>query len=154
MKTRRAALRVGAGTLAAFWLARTGASGATLPQAVSLAAEIARAAAARKALLVMVSLEGCPYCKLVRDSYLAPLHAAGQPIVQVEMGRSLPLVDAQGRASTHDQVVRALDVRVAPTVLFLRRGGIEAAARLTGVPLPDFYGAYLDERVEAANRAA
>ena len=155
MRTRRAVLRVAAGTLSALVLPRVGAAGgASLPQAVSLAAELGRAAAMRKALVVMVSLEGCPYCKLVRESYLAPLHAAGQPVVQVEMGRSLPLVDAQGRATTHDQFVRARGVRVAPTVLFLGRGGAEAAPRIAGVPLPDFYGAYPDERLEAANRAA
>lgn len=155
MSTRRAALRMGAGAVAALVLPATAraAGRPALPQAASLAAEIARAAAAGKALVLMVSLEGCPYCRLVRESYLLPLHAAGQPVVQVEMGRSLPLADAQGRATTHDQLVRRLGVQVAPTVLFLGRGGAELAPRLEGVALPDFYGAYLDDRVEAANRA-
>lgn len=155
MSTRRAALRLGAAAAAALALpgAVRAAGRPALPQAVSLAADIARAAAARKALVVLVSLEGCPYCRLVRESYLLGLHAAGQPVVQVEMGRSLPLVDAQGRATTHEQLVRRLGVGVAPTVLFLGQGGIELAARIEGVPLPDFYGAYLDQRIEAANRA-
>jgi len=43
---------------------------------------------------------------------------------------------------------------VAPTLLFIGRDGKEVAERLRGVPLPDFYGAYLQQRVEAANRAA
>lgn len=155
MRTRRAALRLGAAMFAALALPRAGmaAGGATLTRPASLAAEIERAVAGGKALVVMVSLEVCPYCKLVRESYLAPLRAAGQPVVEIEMARSLPLVDAQGRASTHEQVVRALGVRVAPTVLFLGRRGAEAAPRITGMPLPDFYGAYLQERVEAGNRA-
>jgi len=74
-------------------------------------------------------------------------------VVQVEMGRALPLADLRGRASTHAQVVRDFGARVAPTVLFLGRGGREAAPRLEGLLTEDFYGAYLQDRVEAANRS-
>ena len=124
-----------------------------LPRPVSLADEIDRALQLRKALVLMVSLDGCPYCKLVRESYLAPLRADGQPVVQIELAQAFPLLDSAGRASTHAQVVSGLCVRVAPTVLFLGRAGAEVAARLVGVANADFYGAYLSEKVEAANRA-
>lgn len=154
MNTRRAALvRAGSALAAALLAPSLRAQPAVLPRAVSLQAELARALAGRKALVVMVSLEGCPYCKLVRESYLLPLRAQGQPVVQVDMAVQLPLVDAKGNASTHDQVVRALRVRVAPTVLFLGLGGVEAAPPLVGVASVDFYGAYLTERVAAANRS-
>lgn len=158
MSTRRAALRASLACMAALVLPRQGraaqAAGApSLPRPESLVAELERALALRHALVVMVSLDGCPYCKLVRESYLMPLRASGQPVVQVELVGSLPLVDLRGRASTHAQIVRELDVRLAPTVLFLGRRGAEAAPRLSGVASPDFYGAYLHERVVAANRA-
>jgi thioredoxin-related protein len=150
---RRGVLLAGVAATAAalprFALAQHGA----LPHPRSLAEELARALAARKALVVMASLEGCPYCKLARESYLAPLRAEGQPVVQIEMGQALPLLNLQGRASTHDQVVRALGVRVAPTVLFIGRQGKPAAAPLAGIASPDFYGAYLAERVATANAA-
>jgi hypothetical protein len=58
--------------------------------------------------------------------------------------------DPVGRATTHDQLIRDWRVRVAPTVLFLGKGGAELAPRLVGGMLPDFYGAYLLERVVAA----
>jgi hypothetical protein len=107
----------------------------------------------RKALVVMVSLDGCPYCKLVRESYLVPLRAGGQPVFQLELTGSMPLLDLRGRDATHAQAVRGFDVRLAPTVLFLGRDGVEVAARLTGIASPDFYGAYLQERLETANRS-
>jgi hypothetical protein len=160
VSTRRAALQAAGVALAALALpgvvrARGPGHGVgVLPQSVSLAAELAAALAARKGLVVMASLEGCPYCRIVRESYLLGMRAEGQPVVQVEMAASAPLVDLQGRASTHQQVVRALGVRVAPTVLFFGPGGKEVAPRIAGMPIPDFYGAYLQERVEAANRAA
>lgn len=107
----------------------------------------------RKALIVMVSLEGCPYCKLVRESYLVPLRKEGQPVFQLELTGAVSLQDLQGRESSHAKVARGFGVHVAPTVMFIGRGGTEAAARLTGVASVDFYGAYLQERVEAANRS-
>lgn len=150
MSTRRGVL-VAAGA----WLAGVAAAADAprdLPRAASLRREIASAQAAGKALVVMVSLEGCPWCRMVREGWLLPLHAAGQPVVQVEMTGDLPLEDARGRPGSHRALVKALDVRVAPTVLFLSADGREAAPRIAGVPLPDFYGAYLQERLDAANR--
>jgi hypothetical protein len=44
-------------------------------------------------------------------------------------------------------------IKVAPTVLFFGRGGVEIAERLVGGYLPDFYGVYLDERVRSARLA-
>ena len=42
--------------------------------------ELDRALALRKALVLMVSLDGCPYCKLVRDSPISsPLREAASP---------------------------------------------------------------------------
>jgi hypothetical protein len=125
---------------------------ATLPLAQSLRSELAAAVLKRRGLVVMVSLDRCPFCKVVRENYLLPLARAGQPVVQLDMASAQGLVDFSGEASTHDAVVRALRVRVAPTLLFFGAGGREAAPRLEGVPLLDFYGAYLDERVRAANR--
>lgn len=152
MNTRRQLLVAGGALLAAPAFAR--APHAMLPRLDSLQRQVAAAAASGKALVVLVSLEGCPWCKVVRESYLVPLLAEGQPVAQIEFSAALPLADLQGQASTHRDVVRALGVKVAPTVLFFGPGGREAAPRIAGVPLPDFYGAYLQERVEAANRAA
>ena len=41
-------------------------------------------------------------------------------------------------------------IKVAPTVLFFGRAGVEIAERLVGGYIPDFYGAYLDERLRLA----
>lgn len=153
MNTRRAALRSMAGGVVAWAVQQSFASPLALPRPASLRAELERALGARMALVLMVSLDGCPYCKLARDSYLIPLRAGGQPVFQLELIGNIPLLDLRGRETTHSQVAREFNVRIAPTLLFLGRGGAEAAARLTGVASPDFYGAYLHERVETANRS-
>lgn len=125
-----------------------------LPLASSLADELAAALRAGQPLVVMVSLDGCPFCRLVRDSYLVPLRREnGQPVVQVDMRSSVALRDFAGRAVTHDSLVSALRVSIAPTLLFVGPGAKEVAPRLEGVGAPDFYGAYLDDRLRAARRA-
>lgn len=51
---------------------------------------------------------------------------------------------------THDQLVRAWRVNVAPTALFFGPGGKEVAERLKGGYIEDFDGAYLEQRLQQA----
>lgn len=130
------------------------AAAATLPLATSLPDELAAALKKGSPLLVMVSLEGCPYCRMVRENYLGPMREQqGLPVVQLDMRSNRPLKDFKGLAVTHDQLIRDWGIKVAPTVLFFGRGGAEVAERLVGGYIPDFYGAYLDERLLQARDA-
>ncbi len=144
-------LVAGAGLVA--WPA-TWAVPASLPQAVSLTDELGKALRRGEPLLVMVSLKGCPFCDVARNHYLAPLRAEGQiDVVQVDMKSSRPVRDFQDQTVTQDQLIRRWTIRLAPTVLFFGRGGVEVAERLVGGSVPDFYGAYLDQRLDTARRA-
>jgi thioredoxin-related protein len=124
---------------------------ATLPAPRSLPDELAAALQRGRPLLVMASLDGCPFCKRVRDGFLVPLRAgSGQPIVQLDLGSAAVLSAFDAKPSTHDQLLRSWKVTVAPTVLFFGRGGREVAERLVGASIPDYYGAYLEQRLQAA----
>ncbi len=132
-------------------LALRPAHAAELPAAHNLQEELAAALARRQPLVVMVSLEGCPFCKVARNNYLAPMHQQdGLHVAQVDMRGRARVLDFQGRALTHDDLVRQWKIRIAPTVLFFGRGGAEVAERLVGGYIPDFYGAYLDQRLDQA----
>jgi len=76
----------------------------------------------------------------------------GLAVVQVDMRGTQVTRNLQGQPSTHDALVRAWQVKAAPTVLFLGPGGQEVADRLVGGS-PDFYSAYLDGRLERARQA-
>ena len=129
------------------------ARGALLPVSGSLAQELALAQKLRQPLVVMVSLHGCPFCEVVRDSHLEPmLRREGLPVVQVDMQSQAKTEDFAGNAVTHAQLVRNWRVSIAPTVLFFGQGGQEIAERMEGGYLPDFYGSYLDDRLVAARR--
>lgn len=122
-----------------------------LPVARALPDELGLALAVRQPLLVMVSLEGCPYCRVARENYLLPLRErSGLAVVQVDMRSKQMLKNFQGGMQTHDEWIRSLQVRVAPSILFFGRAGVELVERMTGGYIADFYGAYLDERLRQA----
>ncbi len=123
-----------------------------LPTATDLPMALAQAKALGQPLMVMVSLDHCPYCQQVRQSHLGPLWRSGQVVVQVNMQHSETLTDVDGQVRSHAEWVKSRKVSQAPTVLFLGPGGREVADRLEGASLPDFYGAYLDERLAQARQ--
>lgn len=130
------------------------AAAAVLPSPDSLAIELAQALKIGQALVVMVSLEGCPFCQVARNNYLAPLQQQeGLPVVQINWRSDAPVLDFKRNAVTHAQLVRSWKIKVAPTVLFFGPGGQEVAERLEGGYIEDFYGAYLAQRLQQARAA-
>lgn len=127
---------------------------AALPASVSLSDELAQALKKGGPLLVMVSLDGCPFCKVARENYLAPLRQEqGLMVVQLDMRSNRLVKDFKGATRTHDELIRSWGIKVAPTVLFFGPRGAEIAERMVGGYIPDFYGAYLDERLRLAQAA-
>nr|WP_279085731.1 hypothetical protein [Comamonas thiooxydans] len=124
-----------------------------LPTSQSLQHDLALALARKQPLVVMASLHGCPFCKIVREHYLLPLQQSGALVTQIHFQSREPLQSWDGTATTHDDMVRQLKIEVAPTVLFHGAGRREVADRLIGSSIPDFYGAYLDERMKTARAA-
>jgi thiol-disulfide isomerase/thioredoxin len=130
------------------------AAGVVLPVPASLPDELDTALKKGSPLVVMVSLEGCPFCKIARENYLAPLQRqSGLSIVQIDMRNRQMVQDFSGSSQTQDQLIRSWGIKVAPSVLFFGRGGVEVAERLVGGYIPDFYGAYLDDRLRVARAA-
>ena len=125
-----------------------------LPRPASLPAEAQAAAKRGEPLVLLVSLPGCPYCERVRRAYLTPLaRESGGGVVQIDLGSARPLTDFDGAARSHDAIARARNATFTPTVLFLGPSGDEIAERLVGAGVPDFYGAYFDQRLVTARKA-
>jgi hypothetical protein len=149
--TRRQCLLAGA---TVSLLGAGSARAATLPMPTSLPDALAAALKKGNPLVLMVSLVGCPFCVIARDNYLAPMQGqGGLSIVQLDMRNRQPVQDFSGVTQTQDELIRRWGVKVAPTLLFFGRGGIEVAERMVGGYIPDFYGAYLDERLRVARAA-
>ena len=135
------------------WPALAQTPAATLPAARSLPDELAQALQRGQPLVVMVSLEGCPFCRIARQSHLSPMHREGGAIVQVDMRSAQAVRDFDGRMVTHDALVQRWRIPIAPTLLFFGPGGREVAERMEGAYQPDFYGPYLDGRLEKGRLA-
>lgn len=143
------ALGAALATLGSQWFAH--AAPHTLPIATTLDEDLARAVKQGKPLVVMVSLDGCPFCRIVRENFLPSLEREQHlTVVQVDMRKSTAMKDLQGRRTTHDQLTRIWGIKVAPTLLFFGKNGSEVAERLVGASIPDFYGVYLQERIDKA----
>lgn len=154
LSRRRLLQAAGGASLAPLAAWSQGRGRVVLPTAVSLPEELAAANRAGLPLVVLVSLDGCPFCREARDSHLGPLRdEQRQPVVQVDMRSAALVRDFSGRQVSHDALIKSWSINVAPTVLFFGPGGREIAPRLVGGYLPDFYGAYLDERLTLARRA-
>ncbi|WP_180684474.1 thioredoxin family protein [Tepidicella baoligensis] len=123
-----------------------------LPVPGSLRAAAAAARDRGEPLVVMVTLKGCAFCDVVRNNYLGPMFQRGEVYaVQLNMlDRRTPLQDLSGHITTPYAQARAWRVRIAPTLLFLNDQGHEIAERLEGMTVPDFYGAYLQQRLDTA----
>lgn len=124
---------------------------ATLPSAADLPGDLVQALKAGQPLVVLVSLEGCGYCQQVRQNYLAPMRLrSGLHAVQIDMRTTNKVADFDEQVLSHQEWVHRRGIRTAPTVLFFGAKGTEIAPRLVGASLPDFYSAYLDDRLHAA----
>lgn len=132
------------------WPALAQTPSAVLPAPRALSDELAAAVQQGRPLVVMVSLEGCIFCRIARQSHLAPMHREGGAIVQVDMRSAQAVRDFDGKMTTHDELVRRWRISIAPTLLFFGPGGREVAERMEGAYQPDFYGPYLDDRLEKA----
>ena len=123
-----------------------------LPVTDSLPDALANALQLTQPLVVMVSLQGCPFCKVIRENYLHPLREDGLQIVQIDMRDNRRIVDFDGSVSSQDAWIRKYGIKLAPTVLFFGGKGEEVASRLKGAYILDFYGAYLDEQLRIARQ--
>jgi thioredoxin-related protein len=125
-----------------------------LPVPTSLPQAALVAIATGQPLVLLISLPGCVYCELVRRSYLMPLLPEhGVQALQLDVtNKSTPLIGFDGKPTTAASQAKAWKATFTPTVLFLGSQGQELAERLVGIAVPDFFGAFLEQRLAAARK--
>ena len=140
------------GALPAVW---AHAKDTALPVPTSLPQTARRAEAKGEPLVVLITQPGCVYCEMVRRSYLLPARL-GNDLQAWQLNvndNSTPLTGFDGKPTTAARQAKAWKATFTPTVLFIGSQGQELAERLVGIAVPDFYGAYLQQRLATARVA-
>ncbi|MCO5105847.1 MAG: thioredoxin fold domain-containing protein [Burkholderiaceae bacterium] len=108
-------------------------------------------------VVALFSLPGCPFCEAIRRDQLRHLareqSAQRVRVVEYEITDRRPFAGPASGApapASPAALAASLDVRLAPTVAFIGPDGKEIAERLVGYSSPDFYGAYLEQRIAQA----
>lgn len=72
-------------------------------------------------------------------------------IAEADIEAKVALRDWAGRDDSQSEFAKTHDVKVAPTVMFFDERGRSAAAPIIGLSR-DFFGAYIDQRIQVALR--
>ena len=128
----------------------------TLGRVEDLRVLAARVTKERRPLLLFFSTPGCPYCALVRRSYLAPRvldgGRSGVLIREVDITSSRSFVGLDGRRISENAFAAGYNVRMVPVVLLVDAAMKPLADPLVGIGAADFYEAFLVEAIETASR--
>jgi len=127
---------------------------AELPPATDLRVDAVASNNGRLPILLFFDRVECPYCERALREYLVPLSREDWKdralFRQVEIDRALPLVDFEGRATTHARLAERYRVTLSPTVVIVDGSGNVLSGPIVGLTTVDFYGAYLEKALEDA----
>lgn len=124
-----------------------------IPRAENLA--LAADADAPRALpvVVFVSRDGCPYCRTLRESVLAPMYTAGRfeqraLLLEINVDRKTPLIGFDGKPVLAKDFADQYKAHITPTLLFLDAQGNQLSTPRVGISNLDFYVYYLNRSID------
>jgi thioredoxin-related protein len=128
---------------------------AAVPLAQDLSLEAKAAEARHLPILVMFSRPNCNYCTRVLKEFLEPMQRNAEYrdkviMLQVKSGSRAKLRDFSGGMTTHDDFARENGVGMVPAIHFYDSWGNSLAEPLVGLSTPDYYGGFLDQRIDEA----
>jgi len=140
------------------WFTATGAHAqgkVEIPLARNLTLDAEKAKTKNVPVLVMFSRHDCAFCTQVLQEFLLPMrrnHDYDSKVImlQVDVGSSAPVRTFSGKATTHARFAREHRIKLAPTIKLFDADGHELTEPLIGLTTPDYYGGFLDQRIDAA----
>jgi thioredoxin-related protein len=126
-----------------------------LEPARQLDIEASQAAASGRVLMVLFAERDCPWCERARREFLLPMqrnaaYRAKLSFRQIDIDSDDSLRDFAGKPATTREFARRYGIKMVPTVMIFGPGGEILAEPLAGYLGRDYYGAFLDERIDSA----
>jgi len=126
-----------------------------LISASDLSQDAKLASVGNRVLMIEFSSEDCGYCRLLEDEFLKPMlrnSEYGKKVVirYISLSDNDSLIDFEGKTVSADEIATKYGVFVTPTLLFLDENGLEVSDKLIGIWSVDFYGGFIDERIDSA----
>jgi thioredoxin-related protein len=118
--------------------------------------EEARLAKSEGLILVLeISSDSCPYCRKIEKLFLLPMQRNAEYddkilIRSVSLDEFETLVDFEGESISGAEFAARYQASLTPTLLFLNADGTEMTDKLVGIWSEDFYGGFIDDRIEQA----
>ena len=108
-------------------------------------------------ILIEFASDSCGYCRLLEKEFLKPM-SINQEYREKVIIRSVPLdgdrsfKGFQGELTSASQFASKYDIEVTPTMVFLDANGDELSDKLVGIWSLDYFGSYIDERIDIARQ--
>jgi thioredoxin-related protein len=106
-------------------------------------------------LVLEFSSEDCSYCRKLEKLFLLPMQRNADYDDKI-LVRSISLdayetvIDFKGKSLSTSEFADRYGVSLTPTLLFLSADGVEMSEKLVGIWSEDFYGGFIDNRIDEA----
>ena len=128
---------------------------AEVPLAHDLTLEAKEALSRGVPVMIMFERRGCPFCTQLMAEFLLPMRRNAEYdtkvlMRRVDVGSSAPLRIFSGELITHARFARQNGIKLTPTIKLFDARGNELTEPLIGLTTPDYYGVFLDQRIDEA----
>ena len=111
--------------------------------------------AGKLVLVLEFAREDCPYCHKLERLFLLPMQRNADYddkilIRSISLDDDQTVIDFEGRSLATNEFAACYGVSLTPTLLFLNADGSEISERLVGIWSEDFYGGFIDSRIDTA----
>ena len=133
----------------------SGSNAVEMRNVTDLREEAAAARSQNLVLLLEFSSDDCPYCRKLENLFLLPMQRNASYdskvlIRMISLSDFDTVIDFDGNALTTNDFASRYGVDFTPTLLFLDADGTELSERLVGIWSEDFYGWFIDTRIDEA----
>ena len=105
-------------------------------------------------ILLMFSIQNCPYCAIVQEEFLEPMKISGdyesKLVMRIIDMNEPSLIDFNGQQIRTNNLAMRYKVTLAPTIILVDNTGKLLSEPLVGITTRDYYGGYLDQAIDEA----